>query len=111
MGCETWGILYEPGNQRGQITVWPDNDRAAVMVTGMRRRAQSRWTAAAWWTTTVRLRRATSTVARLTNGRDDSRTSDGEVGSKRWFSKGEIWNNHVADSRNRVLTTAEYVVY
>lgn len=29
-GCETWGILYQPGSQRGQITVWPHKGRAAV---------------------------------------------------------------------------------
>lgn len=29
-GCETWGIIYEPGGQRGQMTIWPDSGRAAV---------------------------------------------------------------------------------
>lgn len=33
VGCETWGILYQPGNQRGQITVWP-NERAAICLGG-----------------------------------------------------------------------------
>ena len=33
VGCETWGILYQPGNQRGQMTVWP-NGRAAIMLGG-----------------------------------------------------------------------------
>lgn len=28
-GCETWGIIYE-GGQRGQMTVWPEEGRAAV---------------------------------------------------------------------------------
>ncbi len=28
-GCETWGIIYQPGNQRGQMTRWP-NGRGAV---------------------------------------------------------------------------------
>jgi len=28
-GCETWGIIYPPGNQRGQMTRWP-NGRGAV---------------------------------------------------------------------------------
>lgn len=29
-GCETWAIFYEPGCQRGQMTVWPYKGRAAV---------------------------------------------------------------------------------
>ncbi len=29
-GCETWGITYE-GGQRGQMTVWPEEGRGAVM--------------------------------------------------------------------------------
>ncbi len=29
-GCETWAIFYEPGHQRGQMTVWPDDGRSAV---------------------------------------------------------------------------------
>jgi len=28
-GCETWGIIYE-GGQRGQMTVWTGEGRAAV---------------------------------------------------------------------------------
>ena len=28
-GCVTWSIYYEPGDQRGQMTVWP-NGRGAV---------------------------------------------------------------------------------
>ena len=28
-GCITWGIIYQPGSQRGQMTRWP-NDRGAV---------------------------------------------------------------------------------
>ncbi|NUB25745.1 hypothetical protein GAY30_12705 [Azospirillum brasilense] len=28
VGCETWGITYG-GGQRGQITVWPEQKRAA----------------------------------------------------------------------------------
>jgi hypothetical protein len=34
VGCVTWGVLYEPGQQRGQVTVWPDADRAAVALGG-----------------------------------------------------------------------------
>lgn len=33
-GCETWGILYQPGSQRGQITVWPREGRAAIALGG-----------------------------------------------------------------------------
>ena len=29
-GCETWGIIYEPGGQRGQMTIWPEDQRGAV---------------------------------------------------------------------------------
>jgi hypothetical protein len=29
VGCRTWGIFYEPGRQRGQMTVWP-NGRGAI---------------------------------------------------------------------------------
>ncbi len=36
-GCETWGITYE-GGQRGQMTVWPEEGRGAVM-----RGADSQW--------------------------------------------------------------------
>ncbi len=32
-GCETWGIIYQPGNQRGQMTRWP-NGRGAVCFGG-----------------------------------------------------------------------------
>lgn len=32
-GCETWGIKYD-GGQRGQITVWPHNRRAAICLGG-----------------------------------------------------------------------------
>jgi hypothetical protein len=28
-GCETWGTVYA-GGQRGQVTVWPEEGRAAV---------------------------------------------------------------------------------
>lgn len=28
-GCVTWAIYYEPGSQRGQMTVWP-NGRGAI---------------------------------------------------------------------------------
>ena len=28
-GAETWGIIYQPGNQRGQMSRWPDG-RGAV---------------------------------------------------------------------------------
>jgi len=30
VGCETWGIIYQ-GGQRGQMAVWPEDGRAAVM--------------------------------------------------------------------------------
>jgi len=29
IGCETWGIIYG-GSCRGQITVWPEQARAAI---------------------------------------------------------------------------------
>lgn len=30
-GCETWGILYAPGDQRGQMTRWPDGGGAVCL--------------------------------------------------------------------------------
>ncbi len=33
VGCHTWPIYLWPGNQRGQITVWP-NDRAGICFGG-----------------------------------------------------------------------------
>ena len=33
IGCETWGIIYQPGGQRGQMTRWPDG-RGAVAFGG-----------------------------------------------------------------------------
>ena len=32
-GCITWGIMYEPGGQRGQMTAWPDG-RGALCLGG-----------------------------------------------------------------------------
>lgn len=32
-GCVTWGIIYQPGNQRGQMTTWP-NGRMAISCGG-----------------------------------------------------------------------------
>lgn len=33
-GCVTWAITYEPGAQRGQMTVWPATGRAAIYLGG-----------------------------------------------------------------------------
>ena len=33
-GCVTQGILYEPGQQRGQLTVYSNNMRAAICIGG-----------------------------------------------------------------------------
>lgn len=34
VGCETWSITYQPGNQGGWITVWPHKGRAAICLGG-----------------------------------------------------------------------------
>lgn len=34
IGCETWSITYQPGNQGGWITVWPHSGRAGVCLGG-----------------------------------------------------------------------------
>jgi hypothetical protein len=33
-GCLTWPIYYDPGAQRGQLTIWPADGRAAVALGG-----------------------------------------------------------------------------
>jgi len=32
--CETWAIYYQPGDQRGQMTVWPVTGRGAICMGG-----------------------------------------------------------------------------
>ena len=62
-GCETWSIIYQPGNQSGQVTIWPEVGRAALY-----RGGDSIWGDYDPQTNTMRADDDNESVYDLTNG-------------------------------------------